>query len=190
MFYPSHNTESIGSLSSCKHRKVHQPSGLNRLVLLFAKTLVIASSTGNLTSACNSTWKTGFSATWTANKSKGVTPEVDFKMDFREHTLPLALKLWLWNPEETSPKIQNRGTCSLRIGNRARACVRQSIWKKSMFYAPESEVTRDHLWVVAGSVSESQLRGSGLVGGPCAYSRLHHLRDTQKKQGFNWTKNI
>ena len=62
----------------------------------------------------------------------GVAPEVNL----RECTLDLHLPpqkqkgqkpLWLWNPEEMPPQIQNRGTSGSKIGN---TCVYAQIFKK------------------------------------------------------------
>ena len=64
-------------------------------------------------------------------RSAGVAPEVDL----RKCTLHLHLKnkqirqnpLWLWNPEETSPEIQNSGTSGPKRGHK---CPPKTLNKK------------------------------------------------------------
>ena len=45
----------------------------------------------------------------TTKRSAGVTPEVNLREHMTLHQVWIRLPLWLWNPEEMSPEVQNRG---------------------------------------------------------------------------------
>ena len=72
----------------------------------------------------------------TVKRLPGVAPDVGF----RECTLHLPLQkqikqnqLWLWNPEDTSPEIQNRGTSGPEIGHVCGSTKRKKVTPKLSF---------------------------------------------------------